>query len=92
MINAFVLVHAKADSIADLAPRLADLPGVRESHSVAGSDADIVVVVTVRSHEEVARVVTEGISREPGVVSTHTMIAFRSFSVNDAGAAFGDFG
>lgn len=56
---------------------------------MAGGDADIVVVVMVRNHEEVAQVVTEAISREPGVLSTHTMIAFRSFSLDDVGAAFG---
>jgi DNA-binding Lrp family transcriptional regulator len=89
VIHAFVLVKARADAIADLAPRLAELPGVREAHSVAGGDADIVVVVMVRDHEEVASVVTEAISKEPGVLSTHTMIAFRSFSLDDIGAAFG---
>ena len=92
MINAFVLIRAEPDAVADLAPRLAEIHGVRESHSVAGADADIVVVVTVREHEDVARVVTEHIGRERGVLSTTTMIAFRSFSEADAADAFGDFG
>lgn len=92
MINAFVLVHAEPDAVADLAPRLAEIEGVRESHSVAGADADIVVIVTVRDHEDVARVVTEHIGRESGVLSTTTMIAFRSFSQADVADAFGDFG
>jgi DNA-binding Lrp family transcriptional regulator len=82
----------RPDAVADLAPRLAEIDGVRESHSVAGADADIVVIVTVREHEDVARVVTEHIGREPGVLSTATMIAFRSFSQSDAADAFGDFG
>ena len=92
VINAFVLIRAEPDAVADLAPRLAEIDGVRESHSVAGADADIVVIVTVREHEDVARVVTEHIGREPGVLSTTTMIAFRSFSQADAADAFGDFG
>jgi DNA-binding Lrp family transcriptional regulator len=92
VINAFVLIRAEPDAVADLAPRLAEIDGVRESHSVAGADADIVVIVTVREHEDVARVVTEHIGREPGVLSTATMIAFRSFSQSDAADAFGDFG
>ena len=92
MINAFVLVRADPAAVADLAPRLAAIDGVREPHSVAGADADIVVIVTVREHEDVARVVTEHIGREPGVLSTTTMIAFRSFSETDASDAFGDFG
>jgi len=92
VINAFVLVRAEPNAVADLAPRLATIEGVRESHSVAGADADIVVIVTVREHEDVARVVTEHIGREAGVLSTTTMIAFRSFSQADAADAFGDFG
>jgi hypothetical protein len=40
----------------------------------------------------VARVVTEHIGCEAGVLSTTTMIAFRSFSQADAADAFGDFG
>lgn len=92
VINAFVLIRAEPDAVADLAPRLAEIDGVRESHSVAGADADIVVIVTVREHEDVTRVVTEHIGREPGVLSTTTMIAFRSFSQADAADAFGDFG
>ena len=92
MINAFVLIRAEPDAVANLAPRLAAIDGVRESHSVAGADADIVVIVTVREQEDVARVVTEHIGREPGVLSTTTMIAFRSFSETDAADAFGDFG
>lgn len=92
MINAFVLIHADPDAVADLAPRLTEIEGVREAHSVAGADADIIVIITVRDHEDVARVVTEHIGREAGVLSTTTMIAFRSFSRSDAADAFGDFG
>jgi DNA-binding Lrp family transcriptional regulator len=92
VINAFVLIRAEPDAVADLAPRLAEIDGVREAHSVAGADADIVVIVTVPEHEDVARVVTEHIGRERGVLSTTTMIAFRSFSQADASDAFGDFG
>ena len=92
VINALVLIRAEPDAVADLAPRLAEIDGVRESHSVAGADADIVVIVTVHEHEDIARVVTEHIGREPGVLSTTTMIAFRSFSQADAADAFGDFG
>ncbi len=92
MINAFVLIHAEPDAVADLAPRLTEIEGVREAHSVAGADADIVAIVTVADHEDVARVVTEHIGREPGVLSTTTMIAFRSFTQSDAADAFGDFG
>lgn len=92
MINAFVLIKSRPDAIAELAPALAALDGVREAHSVAGSDTDIIVIVTVPDHEGVATVVTEEIVKLPGVVETRTMIAFRSFSDGQLDASFEGFG
>ena len=45
MIVAFVLIEARPDAIAELGHALADTPGVREAHSVAGSDVDLVAVL-----------------------------------------------
>ena len=92
MINAFVLIKARPDAIAELAPALAALDGVREAHSVAGSDTDIVVIVTVPDHGAVAHVVTEQIVMIPGVLDTQTMIAFRSFSDAQLDATYEGFG
>lgn len=82
MVHAFVLVDAEPARVADLATELAELDGVAEVYSVAGQ-ADIVAVVRVRRHEQLADVVTRGISRRPGVVDTRTLIAFQSFSRHD---------
>ena len=92
MISAFVLIHAEPDRIADLAQTIVDLDGVREAHSVAGGECDLVAVVTVRDHEAIATVVTEGISKQAGVLSTRTMIAFRSYSSSDLDASYEGFG
>ena len=82
MVHAFVLIDAEPASIADLATQLADVEGVAEVYSVAG-DADLVAVVRVRHHDDLADVVTRRISGMPGIVNTRTLIAFQAFSRKD---------
>lgn len=83
MLNAFVLVEADPSRIAELAEELAETEGVAEAYSVAGENADLVAVVRVRHHEELAQVVTGRISRLSGVRSTSTLIAFQAYSRRD---------
>jgi DNA-binding Lrp family transcriptional regulator len=85
MVHAFVLIDARPERVADLAEELAELAGVSEVYSVAGH-ADIVAVVRVRHHEELADVVTRQISQLPGIVDTRTLIAFRAYSRHDLDA------
>lgn len=92
MITAFVLIGAAPDSIADLAPAVAEIDGVREAHSVAGGNTDLVAVLRVPDHEAIATTVTERIARLPGVASTSTMIAFRSYSADQLDAGYEGFG
>lgn len=82
MVHAFVLIDAEPARIADLATQLADVEGVAEVYSVAG-DADLVAVVRVRHHDDLADVVTRRISGMPGIVNTRTLIAFQAFSRKD---------
>jgi DNA-binding Lrp family transcriptional regulator len=82
MVHAFVLIDAEPVRVADLAIQLAEVPGVAEVYSVAGH-ADIVAVVRVRQHDELAEVVTRGISQLPGVTNTRTLIAFQAYSRHD---------
>ncbi len=77
-----MLVDAEPGRGAALASELADLPGVAEVYSVTGK-ADLVVVVRVREHEELADVVTRRISALPGIRATETMVAFQAFSRHD---------
>lgn len=92
MITAFVLIGAEPEAIADLAPALAEIDGVREAHSVAGGDTDLVAMVRVATHQDIATTVTEHISRLQGVTSTTTMIAFRSYSSEQIEAGYEGFG
>ena len=92
MITAFVLIEADADRIADLGRELADIAGVRQAHSVAGSTVDLVAILEVPDHEAIATVVTERISRLAGIRSTQTLIAFRVYSNRDLDAGYADFG
>ncbi|GAB3876347.1 Lrp/AsnC ligand binding domain-containing protein [Kibdelosporangium lantanae] len=87
VIKAIVLIQANADSIPETAQAIADVEGVNEVYSCAG-DVDLIAVVTVSEHEELARVIPGKISKIPGVVATDTHIAFRSYSRQDTEAAF----
>lgn len=91
MIVAFVLIEARPEAIAELGHALADTEGVREAHSVAGSDVDLVAVVAVPDHEAIATTVTEHISKLDGVLNTTTMIAFRQYSTAEIDASYDDF-
>ena len=82
MVHAFVLIDAVPARVAALAAELADVEGVAEVYSVAGH-ADIVAVVRVRHHEELADVVTRRIHLLDGITGTRTLIAFQSFSRHD---------
>jgi DNA-binding Lrp family transcriptional regulator len=82
MVHAFVLIDAEPGRIAGLAEELADVEGIAEVYSVAG-EADIVAIVRVRHHEELADVVTRRITALDGIVTTRTLIAFQAFSRHD---------
>jgi DNA-binding Lrp family transcriptional regulator len=87
MITAIVLVHTAADRIPETAQSIADLDGVAEVYSCAG-DVDLVAIVKVREHEELADVIAGRLSKVPGVTRTDTHIAFRSYSKADTEATF----
>ncbi len=82
MVAAFVLIHAEPRRIAALAQELADVGGVAEVYSTAG-DADLVAVVRVRHHDELAEVVTGQLAALDGIVDTRTLIAFQAYSKHD---------
>jgi DNA-binding Lrp family transcriptional regulator len=82
MITAIVLLHVDVHAIPETAQAIADLDAVSEVYSVTG-DWELVAMVRVRTHDEIADIVTASIAKVPGVTATHTMVAFRAYSTND---------
>ena len=87
MVNTVVLAVCDVHQIPETAQAIADIPEVSEVYSVAG-DYDLVIMVRVRHHEDLAAVVTEGILRVPGVERTQTLVAFEVFSRHDVESLF----
>lgn len=87
LITAIVLVQAEADSIPETAQAIADIPGVTEVYSCAG-DVDLIAVLRVAAHEQLAELVPGRIGKINGVLSTVTHIAFRSYSRADTEETF----
>jgi len=87
MLTAIVLIDTEADQIPEVATLVTALKGVSEVYSVTGK-ADLVAMVRVREHEELADAIADGISKVPGVVRTETLIAFRTYSNVDLEQAF----
>ena len=83
MVHAFVLIDAELDHLAPLCEQLAEVEGVTEVFSVAGGIADVVAIVRVRHHEELADVVTKRVAALEGIEATRTLVAFRSYSRHD---------
>lgn len=87
MITAVVLVETEVDQVPEVAAAIADLAGVSEVYSVTG-DVDLVVMVRVSRHEDLAEVIADQLGKVPGVRSTKTYLAFRAYSRHDLDAAF----
>ena len=87
MITAIVNIHAAVDRIPEVAQAIAELDGVSEVYSVAG-DVDLVAMVRVRRHEDLADVIAGRLNKVEGIRSTQTLIAFQSYSKHDLEATF----
>jgi DNA-binding Lrp family transcriptional regulator len=87
MITAIVFVKADVARIPEVAEQIAAIEGVSEVYSVTGQ-IDLITLVRVRSHEDVAAVVADRLNKVSGVLSTETHIAFRTYSRHDLESAF----
>lgn len=90
MVTAIVLIKAMQGRIPELAEKLIQEPGVSEVYSVAG-DYDLVAIVRVCEHEELAELVTGRLQQNAGIAATQTLISFRAYSQKDL-AAMWDIG
>ena len=88
MITAIVLLDVDVAAVPETARAIADVDMVSEVYSVTG-DWDLVALVRVPRHEQIADVVTGSITKIPGVRGAHTMIAFQAFSSRDLDRMWG---
>ncbi len=87
MVTAIVLVKTDVARIPETAEAIAQIAEVTEVYSVTG-EFDLVAMVRVRSHDQLADVIPGNLNRVPGVIHTATHIAFRTYSRHDLEAAF----
>ena len=81
-VHAVVLIQCEIDAIPEAAQAIAELDGVSEVYSVAG-EVDLVAIVRVREHDELATVIPGGIAKVIGVERTETLISFQVYSQHD---------
>ncbi|MFP5352287.1 MAG: Lrp/AsnC family transcriptional regulator [Actinomycetota bacterium] len=87
MVTTVVLAVCDIHQIPETAQQIADLPDVSEVYSVAG-DYDLVIMVRVRNHDDLAQVVSEQIAKVPGILRTQTLVAFKVYSRHDVDSLF----
>jgi DNA-binding Lrp family transcriptional regulator len=87
VITAIVLIKTSVDRIPEIAESIAAIDSVTEVFSVTGT-YDLVAMVRVKEHEDLADVIPGRISKIPGVLGTDTHVAFRAYSQHDLEAAF----
>lgn len=81
-VHAVVLIQCEIDEIPEAAQAIAELEGVSEVYSVAG-EFDLVAIVRVPQHDDLARAIPGGIAKIEGVMRTETLIAFQAYSKHD---------
>lgn len=87
MITAIVQIRCSRDLVPQTAEAVAELDGIAEVYSVSG-DYDLIAILKVKQYDRIAQVVTEQMTRIPGIVRTNTISAFRVYSKSDREAGF----
>jgi DNA-binding Lrp family transcriptional regulator len=85
--HAIVLINAERDYLTRLGGHLAEVDGVAEAYSVTG-EWDFVAILRVAEDDDLATVVTERLTRLPGISKTLTLVAFEAYSKHDLEAMF----
>jgi len=81
-VHAVVLIQCEVDEISEAAQAIADIDGVSEVYSVAG-EFDLIAIVRVAEHVDLATVIPGGIAMVDGVERTETLISFQVYSKHD---------
>lgn len=81
------MLKADIHRIPEVAEAVVEIDGVSEVYSTTG-DVDLIAVVRVARHEDLADVIADKINKVPGMRESQTHIAFRTYSSGDLGAGF----
>jgi DNA-binding Lrp family transcriptional regulator len=87
VITAIVMIKADVHRIPEVAGAIAEIEGVSEVYSVTGG-VDLIAMVRVRKHEDLAEVIPGRVNKVPGVLSSDTHISFQAYSRHDLESAF----
>jgi DNA-binding Lrp family transcriptional regulator len=82
MISALVLINAQRGQVNETAQSLLEIDGVAEVYSVTG-EYDLVALLRLHEYEDLADVVTNRMVQLPGILKTHTLMAFQCYSKAD---------
>lgn len=87
MFTAIVMISTDPERIPEVAQEVSEVRGISEVYSVTG-EWDLIALVRVRRHEELADVIADRLSKVPDIRETITQVAFRTYSRHDLDEAF----
>ncbi len=87
MVTALIMFTTERNNVNDVAEKLAAIDGISEVYSVSGR-YDLVAMIRVKSNDDVARLVTDELTKLEGILSTETLLAFRAYSRHDLESIF----
>lgn len=87
MVTVIVLINTELDRIRAVAQAISETDGVQAVYSVAGR-YDIIAILRLPSLEDVESVVPGVVDQVPGVTSSETLVAFRTYSTEELDAAY----
>jgi len=87
MVTSIILINTERTKINEVAEKLAEMEGVSEVYSVSGN-YDLVVLVRVKSNDDLANLVTKKLLGIDSILKSETMLAFKAFSRHDLEAMF----
>jgi DNA-binding Lrp family transcriptional regulator len=82
MISALVLINTQRGQVNQTAQSLLEIDGVAEVYSVTG-EYDLVALLRLKAYDDLAEVVTNRMVAIPGILKTHTLMAFQCYSKAD---------
>lgn len=82
MVTAIILMNIEREQVNEVAQKIVDIDSVTEIFSVSGR-YDLVAIVRVKDNDGIADFVTNHLATTAGIITTETLLAFRTFSKYD---------